>query len=87
MPEEIKTLSPLEQEVDAALDNIRDYLKQDGGNVRVHNVTEGDNGLDIELELLGSCVSCSMSDMTMKAGIEETIRKQIENVAEVKTIN
>lgn len=87
MPEEIKTLSPLEQEVDAALDNIRDYLKQDGGNVRVHNVTEGENGLDIELELLGSCVSCSMSDMTMKAGIEETIRKQIENVAEVKTIN
>ena len=87
MANETPTLGPLEQEVDQALDSIRDYLKQDGGDVRVHKVTEGENGLEVELELLGACVTCSMSDMTMKAGIEEAIRKQIQNVDVVKTIN
>lgn len=70
--------------VEQALDSIRDYLKADGGDVRLHRVTED---LEVELELLGSCVTCSMSDMTMKAGIEQAIRRVLPEVKNVRTIN
>lgn len=72
----------LEQRIEAALDTIRDYLRTDGGDVRLVRVNED---YVVELELMGACVNCSMSEMTMKAGIEQAIRKAAPEVTDVRT--
>ncbi len=70
--------------IEAALASIRNYLRIDGGDVRLHDVS---SDLKVELELLGACSACSMSEMTMKIGIEQAIRKAVPEVQEVVTIN
>ena len=77
------TTIDLKERVDRALDAIRPYLKTDGGNVKVLDVIDG----VVTLELLGSCGSCPMSAMTLKAGIEESIRKAVPEITEVQAIN
>lgn len=74
----------LKDKIEQALDSIRDYLKSDGGDVRIHQITpEG----TVELELLGNCESCAMSQMTMKAGIEQVIFRVAPEVKSVVAIN
>jgi Fe-S cluster biogenesis protein NfuA len=74
----------LTKRVEDALEQIRPYLKADGGNVSLVEITE-DN--IVRLELLGACKSCSMSMMTMKAGIEETIRRSVPEITAVEAVN
>jgi Fe-S cluster biogenesis protein NfuA len=76
-------MSLLEQ-VEAALDTIRPYLLTDGGNVSVEEITP-DNV--VKLKLLGSCGSCPMSIMTLKAGIEEAIKKAVPEITAIEAIN
>ncbi len=76
-------MSLLEQ-VEAALDTIRPYLLTDGGNVSVEEITPEHV---VKLKLLGACGSCPMSIMTLKAGIEEAIKKAVPEVAGVEAIN
>ena len=76
-------MSLLEQ-VEAALDTIRPYLLTDGGNVSVEEITPEHV---VKLKLLGACGSCPMSIMTLKAGIEEAIKKAVPDVAGVEAIN
>lgn len=70
--------------VEKALDSIRPYLMSDGGDVKLLEVTP-DN--DVKLELLGNCSSCAMSAMTLRAGVEEAIRKMAPEVKAVVAIN
>jgi Fe-S cluster biogenesis protein NfuA len=70
--------------VEAALDTIRPYLETDGGNVSVEEITP-DN--IVKLKMLGSCGSCPMSIMTLKAGIEQAIMKAVPEVTAVEAIN
>lgn len=74
----------LKNRIEHALDSVREYLQSDGGDVRIHNVTE--DGV-VELELLGSCESCSMSTMTMKAGLEQVILRAAPEIRKVVAIN
>jgi Fe-S cluster biogenesis protein NfuA len=74
----------LSDQVEAALDTIRPYLLTDGGNVSVEEITE-DNV--VKLKLHGACGSCPMSIMTLKAGIEEAIKKAVPGVTAVEAIN
>jgi Fe-S cluster biogenesis protein NfuA len=76
-------MSLLDQ-VEAALNTIRPYLETDGGNVSVDEITP-DNV--VKLKLLGSCGSCPMSIMTLKAGIEEAIKKAVPEITGVEAIN
>jgi len=71
-------------QVEAALDTIRPYLETDGGNVSVEEITP-DNV--VKLKLLGACGSCPMSIMTLKAGIEQAIKKAVPEVTAVEAIN
>lgn len=69
--------------VEEALNSIRPFLKMDGGDVSLVAI-EDDNV--VKIKLLGNCRSCDMSHMTMKAGIEEAIRKvfpELKNVVAV----
>lgn len=70
--------------VESALNQIRPYLEADGGNVEVLEVTD-DNIL--KLKLLGSCGSCPMSIMTLKAGIEQAVKREVPEIAAVEAIN
>lgn len=74
----------LAERADKLLDEIRPHLAADGGNVEVVEVTD-DNVLMIKW--LGNCTNCNMSSMTMKAGIEFTIKGQLPEIKSVKAIN
>ena len=77
-------MDTLKAKVEEALDTMRPYLRSDGGDVRLHGITDD---MVVELELLGSCETCSMSAMTMKAGLEQAIKKGVPEVASVVAIN
>ena len=70
--------------IDQALDSVRPHLKVDGGNVEVVDVTDE---LKVFVKWLGTCQSCSMSTMTMKAGVEQAIKSHIPEVTAVEAIN
>ncbi|WP_295653283.1 NifU family protein [uncultured Mucilaginibacter sp.] len=72
------------ERVEAALDSIRPYLETDGGNVSIAEITP-DNV--VKLQLLGSCGSCPMSIMTLKAGIEQAIKKAVPEITAVEALN
>ncbi|MDB5135849.1 MAG: hypothetical protein JWP37_2452 [Mucilaginibacter sp.] len=70
--------------VEAALNTIRPYLETDGGNVSIEEITSENV---VKLKLLGSCGSCPMSIMTLKAGIEEAIKKAVPEITGVEATN
>lgn len=72
------------ERIEKALDSIRPYLEADGGNVRLLGVEEGQVA---KLELLGSCGSCPMSSMTLKAGVEEAIKRAVPEITKVEAVN
>ncbi|WP_192349434.1 NifU family protein [Algoriphagus sp. Y33] len=74
----------LREQIEFALDTIRPYLEADGGNVRIVELTED---MVLRLELLGSCGSCPMSTMTLKAGVEEAIKRAIPEIIRVEAVN
>ncbi|MDN5202862.1 NifU family protein [Fulvivirgaceae bacterium BMA10] len=83
--EENSVMNPdLKERVEKALDNIRPYLETDGGNVKITNISED---MVVTLELLGACGSCPMSTMTLKAGVEEAIKRAVPEITSVEAIN
>ncbi|WP_218127114.1 NifU family protein [Catalinimonas alkaloidigena] len=74
----------IKAKVEIALNAIRPYLEADGGDVKVLDVT--DEGL-VTLELLGNCGSCPMSAMTLKAGVEDAIKRAVPEVSAVEAVN
>jgi len=72
------------EKVEAALDTMRPYLKADGGDIEVVELTD-DNILNVRL--LGSCVTCPMSYQTMKAGVEDAVIKAVPQIEKVVAIN
>lgn len=74
----------LREQIEFALDTIRPYLEADGGNVRIIELTDD---MVLKLELLGSCGSCPMSTMTLKAGVEEAIKRAIPEIVRVEAVN
>lgn len=75
----------LRERIETALDSIRDYLKSDGGDVRIFDI-DLEAGL-VKVELMGNCEACSMSSMTMKAGIEQVIFRVAPEIKRVEAVN
>ncbi|QXE92568.1 NifU family protein [Geomonas subterranea] len=71
------------EEVKAILENIRPALQADGGDVELVEVT--DDGI-VKVRLVGACGHCPMSTMTLKMGIERTIKEKIPGVKEVVSV-
>lgn len=69
--------------IEEVLDGLRPFLKADGGDVELVSV----DNQTVRLRLLGACRSCTMSQMTMKAGIEEGIKKAIPEILYVEEVN
>jgi len=66
-----------------SLTQIRPYLQRDGGDVEFVRLTE--DGI-VEVRLIGSCVSCPMSMMTLRAGIERALMLAHEEVKRVEQV-
>ena len=70
--------------VEKALDEIRPFLQSDGGDISLISI-EDDKLVKVQLQ--GACISCSVNQMTLKSGVEMTIKKyapQIEKVINVE---
>jgi Fe-S cluster biogenesis protein NfuA len=77
------TTEELTIEVEKALEEIRPFLNSDGGDITLISIEE-DKHVKVRLE--GACTSCSVNQMTLKAGVETTIKKfapQIETVVNI----
>ena len=74
--------SNLKEKVENALEEIRPFLKNDGGDISIIEIKN--NTVKVRLE--GACTSCSVNQMTLKTGVEMTIKKhapEIQNVVNV----
>lgn len=76
--------SELLDRVNLALDEVRPHLAVDGGNVEVVEVTED---LIVKIKWMGNCEFCSMSTMTMRAGLEQAIRSKMPEIKGVEAVN
>lgn len=72
------------ERIDTALDSIRPHLAADGGNIEVVDLTDE---MKVHIKWMGNCEGCSMSAMTMRAGIEETLKSKIPEVTGVVALN
>lgn len=73
----------LTENVQKALDEIRPFLNSDGGDISLVSI-EDDKHVTVRFE--GACVGCSVNRMTLRAGVETTIKKwapQIETVTNI----
>ena len=73
----------MKEEVQAALDDVRPHLQMDGGDVELVDVT--DDGV-VKVKLTGSCAGCPMSQMTLKWGVENYLKKKIPDVKSVEAV-
>jgi Fe-S cluster biogenesis protein NfuA len=76
-------VSSLHERIEKALDEVRPFLANDGGDVSLERI-DGDT---VEVKFHGACVGCKVSDFTLKGGIETTVIKyapEIKRVIAVK---
>ncbi|MGH9223093.1 MAG: NifU family protein [Acidimicrobiales bacterium] len=71
-------------ELEAAIEAIRPALQMDGGDVTLVGVDESTGVVDIEL--IGACVGCPASTMTLKAGIERILKDRVDGITEVNAV-
>lgn len=79
-PQDLQLLARINE----ALETIRPHLAVDGGDVEVVEVTPDKR---VKIRWIGNCVNCSMSAMTLKAGIEQAIKGKVPEVAGVEAVN
>ena len=75
----------IKENVEKALDEIRPFLQRDGGDISLLSI-EDDKLVKVQLQ--GACVGCSVNQMTLKSGVEMTIKKyapQIEQVINIES--
>ncbi len=72
----------MKEKVEKALDKIRPTLMADGGNVELVEVKDG----VVKVKLTGACGGCPMSQMTLKMGIERSLKSEIPEIKEVVAV-
>ncbi len=77
------TKEEIRQGIEKALDEIRPFLESDGGNISLIEVLE-DKHVKVRLE--GACVGCSVNQMTLRAGVETTIKKYVPQIETVENV-
>ncbi len=73
----------MQEKVEKALDKVRPSLQADGGNVELIGVD--DEGV-VKVKLTGACGGCPMATMTLKRGIEKTLREEVPEVTAVEAV-
>ena len=75
-------MSSLEKKILDALDEIRPFLVKDGGDISLESI----KNLIVEVKLHGACADCKVNQMTLKNGVETTIKKYAPEIKEVKSV-
>ncbi len=78
------SVSNIFDRVNLALDEIRPHLEVDGGNIVLVEVTDD---MVVKIKWVGNCEHCSMSAMTMKAGVEQAIKSRLPEIKSVEAVN
>jgi len=78
------TTQELKLNIEKALDEIRPFLESDGGNISLVSIK--DNKI-VKVQLEGACVGCSVNQMTLKSGVEMTIKKYAPQIEQVINIS
>jgi Fe-S cluster biogenesis protein NfuA len=76
-------VNALREEVQAALNDVRPHLQVDGGDVELVDVT--DEGV-VKVKLTGACAGCPMSQMTLKWGVENYLKKKLPEIKSVEAV-
>ena len=74
------TAEEIQTNVEKALDEIRPFLQSDGGDISLVSI---DNGTSVKVKLEGNCIGRSVNQMTLKSGVEMTIKKYAPQIEEV----
>ena len=74
----------LTQKINLSLEELRPHLKADGGDMELVEIT--DEGV-ARVRLLGACSDCSMSVMTIKAGLEEAVKRIAPEIVRVEAVS
>ncbi len=69
--------------IEDALDTIRPYLKADGGDIKIIEITDD---LIMKVKLQGACHGCPMSMQTLKGGVEMVVKRAAPEIKEVIAI-
>lgn len=80
----IMTSEELKSTVEKALDEIRPFLQSDGGDISLVSI---DNDKLVTVKLEGNCIGCSVNQMTLKSGVEMTIKKHAPQIEKVINID
>tara|TARA_B100001173_G_C15970619_1_gene539827 strand:- start:784 stop:1020 length:237 start_codon:yes stop_codon:yes gene_type:complete len=72
----------LKKKVESALEEIRPFLLSDGGDISLLSINDN----IVKVQLMGNCVSCSVNQMTLKNGVEMTIKKHAPQIKEVISV-
>lgn len=73
----------MNEKIEKALETIRPYLRADGGDVELVSVS--DEGI-VEVRLTGACVGCPMSQMTLRAGVERALMREVPGIRRVEAV-
>ena len=73
------TSQEIQTNVEKALDEIRPFLMSDGGNIKLLSIEDA----VVKVQLEGACTGCSVNQMTLKNGVEATIKKYAPQIQEV----
>jgi Fe-S cluster biogenesis protein NfuA len=74
----------MRRRIAAALDSLRPAIQSDGGDVELVGIdTEG----TVQVRLVGACVGCPSSEVTLKMGIERSLKDQIPEITQVVCVN
>ncbi len=73
---------PLAERVSEVIDAIRPFIQADGGDIQFVSVEDG----VVRVRLHGACVSCPMSRMTLKMGVEQHLRELIPEISAVEAV-
>ena len=76
--------SEIKEKVLQALDEIRPFLAADGGDISLVSIEEKNKLVNVQLH--GACVSCTVNQMTLKHGVEMTIKKYVPQIEKVISI-
>jgi Fe-S cluster biogenesis protein NfuA len=77
-------ISDLTEKINISLEELRPHLHADGGDMELVEITN--EGI-AKVRLLGACSDCSMSIMTIKAGLEEAVKKVAPEIVAIEAIN
>ncbi|MBT4325132.1 MAG: NifU family protein [Candidatus Marisimplicoccus sp.] len=75
-------MSKLENKILQALEEIRPFLIKDGGDISLESIIDS----TVNIKLHGACVNCKVNQMTLKLGVETTIKKYAPEIKEVKSV-